>query len=43
MCEIDLVSSIAILFVFIVSNICNERNVIFINVKINILLFLDVY
>ncbi len=31
------------IFVFIVSNICNERNVIFINVTINVLLFLDVY
>jgi hypothetical protein len=43
MCEIYLVSSIAILFVFIVSNIGNEQNVILINVTINILLFLDVY
>jgi hypothetical protein len=43
MCEIYLVSSIAILFFFIVSNISNEWNVIFINVRINILLFLDVY
>ncbi len=38
-----LVSSIAILFVFIVSNIGNEQNVILVNVMINILLFLDVY
>jgi hypothetical protein len=43
MCKIYLVSSIAFLFVFIVSNIGNERNVILINVRINILLFLDVY
>ncbi len=42
-CKIYLVSFIAILFVFIVSNIGNERNVILINVTINILLFLDVY
>ena len=43
MCKIYLVSSIAILFVFTVSNIGNEWNVILINVTINILLFLDVY
>ncbi len=43
MCETCLESSIAILFVFIVSNIGNERNDILINVTINILLFLDVY
>jgi hypothetical protein len=43
MCEIYLVSSIAILFVFIVSNIGNYRNVIVTTVTINILLFLDVY
>jgi hypothetical protein len=43
MCENFLLSSIAILFVFIVSNIGNEHNVILINVTINILLFLDVY
>jgi hypothetical protein len=42
MCEIYLVSSIAILFVFIVSNIGNEWNVILINGMINILLFLDI-
>jgi hypothetical protein len=42
-CEIYLVSSIAILFVFIVSNIGNEWNVILINVTIDILFFLDVY
>ncbi len=42
MCKIYLVSSIAILVVFIVSNIGNEQNAILINVKINILLFLDV-
>ncbi len=43
MCKIYLVSSIAILLVIIVSNIGNEQNIIFINVTINILLFLDVY
>ncbi len=43
MYKIYLVSSIAILFVFIVSNIGNKRNVIFINVTINTLFFLDVY
>jgi hypothetical protein len=43
MCKIYFVSSIAILLVFIVSNIGNEQNIIFINVMINILLFLDVY
>ncbi len=42
-CEIYLVSSIAILFIFIVPNICNESNVIFINVTINILLSLGMY
>jgi hypothetical protein len=43
MCKIYLVSSIAILLVFIVSNIGNEQNIILINVTINILLFQDVY
>ena len=43
MCKIYLVSSIAILLVVVVSNIGNEKNIIFINVTINILLFLDVY
>ncbi len=43
MCKFYLVSSIAILLVVIVSNIGNEQNIIFINVRINILLFLDVY
>ncbi len=43
MCKIYLVSSMAILFVFIVSNIGNEQNVILINVRIKIVLFLDVY
>ncbi len=43
MCKVYLVSSIAILFVFIVSNFGNEQNVILINSTINILLFLDVY
>jgi hypothetical protein len=43
MCENYLISSIAILFVFIVSNIDNEWNVIITTVTINILLFLDVY
>ncbi len=42
MCKIYLVSSIAILLVFIACNIVNEQNIIFINVTINILLFLDV-
>ncbi len=36
MCEIYLVSSIAILFVFIVPNIGNEWNIILINFTINI-------
>ncbi len=43
MCKIYLVSSIAISLVVIVSNIGNEQNIIFINVRINILLLLDVY
>ncbi len=43
MFKIYLVISIAILFLFIVSNIGNEQNVILINVTLNILLFLDVY
>jgi hypothetical protein len=43
MCKICLISSIAILLVVIVSNIGNEQNIILINVRINILLFLDVY
>ncbi len=43
MCKIYLVSSIAILLVVIVSNIGNEQNIILINVRTNILLFLDVY
>jgi hypothetical protein len=43
MCKIHLASSIAILLVFIVPNIGNEQNIILINVRINILLFLDVY
>ncbi len=44
MCEIYLISSMAIFFIFIVSNnIGNEQNVVLINVTINILLFLDVY
>ncbi len=34
---------LAILLVFIVSNIGNEQNTFLINVTINILLFLDVY
>jgi hypothetical protein len=36
-CKIYLVTSIAILFVFIVSNIGNEQNVTPLNVMINIL------
>jgi hypothetical protein len=43
MCKLYLVSSIAILLVFIISNISNEQNIILINIIINILLFLDVY
>ncbi len=43
MCKIYLVSSIAILFVFIVSKIGSKQNVILLNVTINILLFLNVY
>jgi hypothetical protein len=43
MCEIYLVSSIAILLVFIVSNIGNEQKVIITTVTINTLLFLVVY
>ncbi len=43
MCKIYCISSIAILLVFIVSNIGHEQNIILINVTINILLFLDVY
>jgi hypothetical protein len=43
MCKIYLVSSLDTLLVFIVSYIGNEQNIIFINVTINILSFLDVY
>jgi hypothetical protein len=43
MCEIYLVLCVAIIFVFIVSNIGNEQNVILINVMINILMYLDLY
>jgi hypothetical protein len=43
MCEIYLMSSLAILFVLIISNIGNEWNVISTTVMINIFLFLDVY
>jgi hypothetical protein len=43
MCETYLVQCIAILFVFIVSNIGNKWNVFLIIVTINILVFLDVY
>ncbi len=43
MCETYLVQCIAILPVFIVSNIGNEQNVILIIVMINILVFLDVH
>jgi hypothetical protein len=42
-CKIYLVSSIVILFIVIVSNICSEQNVILVNGTINILLFLNVY
>jgi hypothetical protein len=41
--KIYLISSIAILFVFIVSNIGNEWNGIITTVTINVLLFLNVY
>jgi hypothetical protein len=42
MCETYLVQFIAILFVFIISNIGNEQNLNLIIVMINILVFLDV-
>jgi hypothetical protein len=42
MCKIYLVSSIVVLCIVIVSNICNEQNSTVINDTINILLFLDV-
>jgi hypothetical protein len=42
-CKIYLVSSIAIILIFIVSNIGNEQNIILINVTIKFLLFLDVF
>jgi hypothetical protein len=42
MCETYLMQCIAILFVFIVSNSGNERNVILIIITIHILVFLDV-
>jgi hypothetical protein len=43
MCKIYLVSSIVILFIFIVSNVCNEQNSTIVNITINILLFLNKY
>ncbi len=43
MCETYLVQCIAILFVFLVSNIGHEQNVILIIDTIHILVFLDVY
>jgi hypothetical protein len=43
MCKTYLVQCIASLFVFIVCNIGNERNVILVIVTVNILEFLDVY
>ncbi len=43
MCETYLAQCLAILFVFIVSNIGNKQNVILIIVTRNILVFLDVY
>jgi hypothetical protein len=42
-CKIYLLSSICILCIIIVSKICNEQNSTIVNVRINILLFLDVY
>ncbi len=42
-CKIYLVSYITVLYIVIVSNICNEQNSTIVNVMINILLFLDVY
>ncbi len=42
-CKIYLVSSIAILFIVIVSNICNKQNSTVANVTINIFLFLNMY
>ncbi len=43
MCETYLVQCVAILFIFIVSNIGNKQNVIHVIVTINIFVFLDVY
>jgi hypothetical protein len=43
MCKIYLISSIVILFIVIVSNICNEQNSTIVNVTIKILLFLNMY
>ncbi len=43
MCKFYLVSSIAILFIVSVSNICNKHNSILVNVTINNLLFLNAY
>jgi hypothetical protein len=43
MCDTYLVQCIAFSFIFIVSNIGNERNVILIIATTNILVFLDVY
>jgi hypothetical protein len=42
-CKIYLVLYIIILFIVFVSNICNEQNCTVVNVRINILSFLDVY
>jgi hypothetical protein len=42
-CKIYLISSIVILFIVIVSNICNEQNSTIVNVTKNILLFLNIY
>jgi hypothetical protein len=42
-CKTYPVSSIVILCIVVVSNICNKQNSTVINVTINILLFLDMY
>jgi hypothetical protein len=42
-CKIYLVSSIVVLFIVIVSNICNKQNSTIVNVMIKILLLLNMY
>jgi hypothetical protein len=42
-CKIYLISSVVILFIVIVSNICNEQNSTVVNVTINFLRFLNMY